>query len=159
MLINHLGLVHIESKKCPNPTNFSQIWLKTQYFDSSLWVRGTFLTPCVRALNKKIHVCDVFRLNRPHLFSFWKSRTRRNVWRLGEFSIEGTFFLRSPAVVGDQNEIDSDIKLALIQPDPIPSTFTHWAVGKRRKDSFYYYILFPFPDPSIQFGSLFFFFI
>ena len=40
----------MESKKCPNPTNLSQFWLKTHYFDSNLWARGTFLTACVQTL-------------------------------------------------------------------------------------------------------------
>ena len=31
-----LGLVHMMSKKCPNPTNLIQIWLKTHYFYSNL---------------------------------------------------------------------------------------------------------------------------
>ena len=48
-----LGLVHMESKKCPNPTNSIQIWLKTHHFDSILWARGTLLTPCEQALMAK----------------------------------------------------------------------------------------------------------
>ena len=49
-----LGLVHMESKKCPNPTNLIQIWLKTHYFDSNLRERSTFLTPCVRAFRQNV---------------------------------------------------------------------------------------------------------
>ena len=47
----------MQSKKCPNPTNLIQIWLKTHYFDSKLWVQGTFLTPCVRALTTHFRGC------------------------------------------------------------------------------------------------------
>ena len=45
----------MNSKKCPNPSNLIQIWIKTHYFDSNLWVRGTFLTPCARALRVRTH--------------------------------------------------------------------------------------------------------
>ena len=40
----------MESKKCPNLTNLSQVWLKSHYFDINLWVWGTFLSSCVRSL-------------------------------------------------------------------------------------------------------------
>ena len=63
----------MESKKCPNLINLSQIWLKTHYFDSNLGVRGTFLTPCVRALNEIIlrYFSDVFSLVCYYHFAFF----------------------------------------------------------------------------------------
>ena len=62
----------MESRKCPNPTNLSQIWLKTHYFDSNLWDSGIFFTPCVRALKEGIGVGIsgwIFLLNLSAIFA------------------------------------------------------------------------------------------
>ena len=53
----------MQSKKCPNAKILIQIWLKTHIFDSNLWGRGTFLTPCVRALKRRTNSEHTLRKN------------------------------------------------------------------------------------------------
>ena len=91
------GLVHMESKKWPGPTNLNQnsgFWVK---FESNLWDWGTFLTACVWGLRSWFCLKNLGNLFDKGTFiwdggSFiWQGRTY--IWQ------ERTFILRRVTIL------------------------------------------------------------
>ena len=96
-LSDALGLVHMESKKCPEPTNLSQnsgLWVK---FDSNLWIRALFLLHVYEALIRESYLCrhvglEVFllKLNGLEILS---TRLAQKIQQLTVSANKGPFIL------------------------------------------------------------------